>query len=334
MLNRLAFGLVAAMTTASSAVADVNIYSYRQPELVKPLFDAFTQKTGIDVNVVFLAKGLVERLKAEGKRSPADLIFTTDIGRLASAVKAGVTQPVQSAALEGQIPAELRDPDGHWFGLTARARVIYAAKDRVEDGEITTYDDLADPKFKGRICTRSGTNAYNLALTSAAIANYGEEATEAWLKGVKANLARRPQGNDRAQVKAIWAGECDISVGNTYYMGLMLKNEEQKEWADSVRILFPTFKDGGTHINLSGVALTNSAPNKEEAIQLMEFLASNEGQRLYALVNNEYPVNPEVAPSDLVASWGPIKRDDTSLALIAELRSKAISLVEKVNFDE
>jgi len=334
MIKSIALGLAASLMGATAALADVNIYSYRQPELVKPLFDAFTAQTGIKVNVVFINKGLVERLKAEGKRSPADLIFTTDIGRLTGAVKAGVTQPVVNEALSAQIPAELRDPDGHWFGLTTRARVVYASKDRVAEGELTTYDDLADPKFKDRICTRSGTHAYNLGLTAAVIANYGEAAAKTWLEGVKSNLARKPQGNDRAQVKAIWSGECDISVGNTYYMGLMMTNEEQQPWADSVRILFPTFKDGGTHVNLSGMALTQSAPNKAEAIQLMEFLASEKGQSLYAQVNHEYPVTAGVKPSNMVAAWGDFEVDDTPLAEIANLRGDALSLVESVDFDQ
>ena len=333
MFNRLSIAFLAALLP-STALADVNVYSYRQPELVKPLFDAFTNESGIKINVVFLNKGLIERLKAEGKRSPADLIFTTDIGRLAGAVKAGVTQPVRSAALEASIPAELRDPEGHWFGLTARARVLYASKERVKDSEIAHYEDLANPEFKGRICTRSGTHAYNLALTSAVLAKYGEAETRAWLEGVKGNLARKPQGNDRAQVKAIWSGQCDIAVGNTYYMGLMMTNDEQKAWADSVRILFPTFRDGGTHVNLSGMALTQSAPNKEDAIRLMEFLASEQGQKLYAEANHEYPVTPGVEPSDMVAAWGTFRRDDTPLADIAKLRGDALSLVEEIAFDE
>ena len=320
--------------TATTALADVNVYSYRQPELVEPLFSAFTEKSGIDVNVVFLAKGMVERLEAEGSRSPADLVFTVDISRLKGIVDAGLTQPITSEALTANVPENFRHPEGHWWGLTSRARIVYASKDRVADGEITTYEDLADPKWAGRICTRSGTNAYNLALTSAVIAHKGEEGAKAWLEGVKSNLARKPQGNDRAQVKAIWSGECDISVGNTYYMGLMLKDEEQKPWADSVRIVFPTFEDGGTHLNITGVAMTKSAPNQEEAMQLVEFLASPEGQQIYADINNEYPVAPGASASELVSSWGDFEADSTSLSTIADLRPQALKIVEEVNFDE
>ncbi|MEM9371564.1 MAG: Fe(3+) ABC transporter substrate-binding protein, partial [Pseudomonadota bacterium] len=317
------------------ALADVNIYSYRQPELIKPLTDAFTEKTGIKTNVVFLKKGLLERLQAEGDRSPADLIFTVDISRLKAVVDGGVTQSVSSDFLDESIPATMRDPDGHWFGLTSRARIVYASKERVKDGEVTTYEDLASDKWKGRICIRSGSNAYNLALISAVEAHNGRDVTKGWLKGIKDNLARKPEGNDRAQVKAIWAGECDISVGNTYYMAAMLKDDEQKDWAESVRIVFPTFeKSGGTHMNISGMAMTSAAPNKDEALQMMEFLASPEGQQIYANINGEYPVLESVDPSELVKSWGNFERDSLNLEVIAEGRPDAVKLVEEVAFDQ
>jgi len=329
-----ALALATAALTAPAFAQEVNVYSYRQAELVKPLFDAFTDETGIKVNVQFLNKGMVEKLQAEGKRSPADVVLTVDISRLSGVVEAGVTQPVTSDILSANIPAEFRDPDGKWFAITSRARIVYASKDRVKDGEVTTYEDLADPKWKGRICTRSGTSAYNLALTSAVIANYGEEAAKGWLEGVKANLARKPQGNDRAQVKAIYAGECDISVGNTYYMRAMLADPEQKVWADSVRIVFPKFENGGTHMNVSGIAMTKAAPNRDNALKLMEWLSGDQAQKIYAEANGEYPINPNLSASDLVASWGDFTRDDTSLAEIAALRSKSLKLTEIVAFDE
>jgi len=329
-----ALALSTATLAAPAFAQEVNVYSYRQPELVKPLFDAFTGETGIKVNVQFLNKGMVEKLQAEGKRSPADVVLTVDISRLSGVVEAGVTQPVTSEILSANIPAEFRDPDGKWFAITSRARIVYASKDRVKDGEVTTYEDLADPKWKGRICTRSGTNAYNLALTSAVIANHGEETAKGWLEGVKANLARKPQGNDRAQVKAIFAGECDISVGNTYYMRKMLSDPEQKAWADSVRIVFPKFENGGTHMNVSGIAMTKAAPNKENALKLMEWLSGDQAQKIYAEANGEYPINPNLTASELVASWGEFTRDDTSLAEIAALRSKSLKLTEIVAFDE
>ncbi|AZB55304.1 Fe(3+) ABC transporter substrate-binding protein [Cereibacter sphaeroides] len=321
-------------TTALPALADeVNIYSHRQPELIQPLVDAFTAETGIDVNVAFVDKGMAERLVAEGNRSPADLVLTVDIARLMQVVEAGVTQPVESDVLSSNIPAEFRDPAGHWFGLTSRARIVYASKERVKDGEVTTYEDLASDKWKGRICTRSFTSDYNVALTGAVIAHHGTEGAKTWLEGVKANLARKPEGNDRDQVKSIWAGECDISLGNTYYMGQMLADPEQKEWADSVRIVFPTFEGGGTHMNVSGVAMTKAAPNREAALKLMEWLASDEAQRIYAETNHEFPVEPGVARSELVQSWGEFTPDAVSLAEVASHRGEALKLIETVDFD-
>lgn len=323
-----------ASSLATSAFADeVNVYSYRQPELIKPLTDAFTKETGIKVNVAYLKKGMIERLSAEGDRSPADMVLTVDISRLAAVVNGGFTEAISSDVMQANVPATLRDPDGHWFGLTTRARIVYASKDRVADGEVTTYEDLADPKWKGRICTRSGTNAYNVALTSAVLHHHGEDGAKAWLEGVKDNLARKPQGNDRAQVKAIWAGECDLSVGNTYYMGKMLSDDEQKEWADSVRIVFPTFENGGTHVNVSGVALMKSAPNRDNAIKMMEFLTSPAAQEIYAEINHEYPVAPGSEPSDLVKGWGSFTADDVNLMTLAGNRPAALKLTEQVDFD-
>jgi iron(III) transport system substrate-binding protein len=318
---------------ALATAAEVNVYSYRQPELIQPLTDAFTAQTGIEVNVAFLEKGMVERLLAEGKRSPADVILTVDISRLAEAVEAGVTQPVNSEVMSQNVPADFRDPEGHWWGLTTRARIIYASKDRVPEGEVTTYEDLADPKWAGRICTRSGTHAYMTALTAAVIKHHGEEGAKAWLEGLKSNLARKPQGNDRAQVKAIWAGECDISLGNTYYMGAMLEDAEQLAWANSVRLDFPVFENGGTHVNISGVAMTAAAPHPDEALAFMEFLTSPAAQEIYAEANYEYPIAPGTSPSDLVQSWGGFTADPVNLMDLAGLRKDALRITEEVDFD-
>ncbi len=311
----------------------VNVYSYRQPFLIKPMFDAFTRETGITVNVVYAKKGLVERLRREGANSPADLLFTADIGRLADAVNAGVTQPAESAALKSNIPSQYRDPDDQWFGLTARARIIVASKDRVKPGEIATYEELADPQWKGRVCTRSAKNAYMVALTAAIIAHYGETKAEQWLRGVKANLARKPQGNDRSQVKAIMEGVCDVAVINHYYIGKMMANEVQAAWAASVNIVFPNQQSYGTHMNVSGVALTKSAPNKENAIKLMVFLSDDLAQQMYAEQNFEYPVKQGVPWSGLLRSFGDYKADDLALAEIARLRASASKLADKVGYD-
>ena len=333
LLKSLAFACAAATLTAPAVADAVNVYSYRQPELIAPLTDAFTAETGIKVNVAFLKKGTIERLKAEGARSPADLVFTVDISRLYGVVDAGLAAPVDNAVLNANIPADLRDPQGHWFGLTTRARIVYASKTRVDPSEVTTYEDLASNKWRGRICTRSGAHAYMLALTSAHLYHHGEAATKTWLRGLKANLARKPQGNDRAQVKAIWAGVCDISLGNTYYMGKMLENEEQKPWADSVNVLFPEFEGGGTHVNVSGMALIKSAPNRVNAVKLMEFLASSKAQEIYAAANYEYPIAPGSKATGLVQSWGDFRADDVNLTDIAKLRPAALRLVQQVDYD-
>lgn len=328
----LALSLTTALPVAALA-EEVNVYSHRQPELIQPLVDAFTAETGIAVNVAFVDKGMAERLVAEGDRSPADLILTVDIARLLQIVDAGVTQEVKSDVLDANIPANFRDEANHWFGLTARARIVYASKDRVKDGEVTTYEDLADPKWKGRICIRSGLNDYNVALVSAMLAHHGADYTKTWLEGLKANLAKKPDGGDRDQVKSIAAGECDIGIGNTYYIGQMMNDPEQRPAAETVRIVFPTFEGDGTHLNISGVAMTKSAPNHDAALKFMEWLSSDEAQKIYAETNNEYPVKPGVARSDLVASWGEFTPDSKSLTEIARLRPEALKLIETVDFD-
>jgi len=331
-----AIALIAApmtMTTGASA-AEVNVYSYRQDTLVRPLFDAFTKETGVKVNVVFARSGLIKRMQAEGRNSPADLVFTVDIARLSDIVNAGLAQPVKTPALEKAVPAEYRDPEGMWYGLTLRARMIFTSKDRVEKGAITSYEELADPKWRGKICTRKGDHAYNIALLSAYIGHYGEAKATEWLKGVKANLARKPQGNDRAQVKAIMEGVCDIAIGNHYYMALMLGNDKQKPWAASANLVFPTLAGEGTHMNVSGVMLTKHAPNRANAVKLMEFLVSKKAQGIYANVNNEYPIDPDVKASPLLESWGKFPRDTIALDKIADNRAAALKIVNSVGYND
>lgn len=328
----LSFAALALIPLPVQAAGEVNIYSYREPQLIDPLMKAFTEKTGIKANVVYAQSGLNERLAAEGRNSPADLLFTVDIGRLSEAKSMGITQPVKSKALDAAIPAAYRDGEGHWYGLTLRSRVVYASKERVKQDSIT-YEELADPKWKGRICTRSGQHAYNVSLIASMIAHKGEAEAEKWLNGLKQNLAHKPAGGDREQVRDVHAGKCDLAIGNTYYMALMLKNPEQKPWADSVKVLFPNAKDRGSHVNVSGMALAKHAPNKENAIKLMEFLASPEAQGIYAQANNEYPISSEVKPSAVVQSWGSLNPDKLALDEIAKLRKKASELVDKVGFD-
>ncbi len=317
---------------------EVNVYSYRQPQLIKPMFGVFTEQTGIKVNAVYAKKGMLERLQSEGPNSPADLVFTVDIGRLSDTVNAGLTQSVQSEVLNQNIPKEYRDPSGHWFGLTSRARIIVTSIDRVAPGEISTYEELVEPKWKGRICTRSGKHPYMVALTASVIVAHGMDGAKSWLKGLKSNLARKPQGNDRAQVKAIHSGECDVAVINHYYWAKMLADPEQVPWAESGRVVFPNQEGRGTHMNVSGAALTKHSPNKENAIKLMEFLSSAKGQALYAEKNGEYPVSDDIGKTvgfhnDLLASWGPFVKDVALLADIASNRDAAIRLADQVGYD-
>lgn len=332
-----ALAMAAGFTPAlAQAEGTVNIYSYRQPFLIEPLLDAFTEKTGIETEVLFLDKGLEDRIAAEGENSPADVILTVDIGRLVNVEEKGVTQPVDNETINANIPAEFRDPEGNWFGLTTRGRVVYASKERVDQDTIT-YEELADPKWKGRICMRSGQHMYNIALFASMIAHHGEEKAEEWMQGLKANLARKPNGNDRGQAQAIFAGECDLGIGNTYYVGKMITNDkepEQKEWAKAIKVLFPNTEGRGTHVNISGMALAKHAPNRDNAIALMEYLSSAEAQAIYAEQNFEYPVLPSAETAELVKSFGDIKPDSLPLAEIAAHRKAASEMVDRVGLDE
>jgi iron(III) transport system substrate-binding protein len=322
---------------AAAGEPEVNLYSYRQPFLIDPMLEKFTKQTGIKVNVVYAKKGVLEKLKAEGANSPADAVLTVDIGRLNELKQAGLLQPVHSETLNRNIPAHLRHPDGLWFGLTTRARIAVVSKARVKPGELKTYADLADPRFRGRVCVRSGKHAYNVALIASVIAHEGEAAAEAWLEGVRANLARKPQGNDRAQAKAVYEGVCDVGIINTYYMGKMQTNEKepvQKKWADAVKVVFLDQDGRGNHVNISGAAVTKTAKNRDNAIKLLEFLSADDAQRMYASVNFEYPVKDGVALDPVVKSWGAFKADTISLEKIAALRSKASQLVDRVRFDQ
>jgi iron(III) transport system substrate-binding protein len=327
----LAAGSAAAFT--AQAADEINIYSDRQAFLMKPILDAFTKETGIKVNVVFAKKGLIQRLKSEGDNSPADLLLTSNVSNLTRAVDAGVTQKVDDAVINKNVPAKYRDAEGQWFGLTTRARVVYASKDRVKPGEIETYEDLADPKFAGRICTRKGDHTYNIALIASMIAHHGEAEAKQWLEGVKANLARKPQGNDRAQVKAVKEGVCDIAVGNSYYYGKMMTNDEQRAWAESVNIVYPNQGDRGTHVNISGMTMTKSAPNRDAALKLMRFLTEDEAQKIYAEKNFEYPVKPGVSASKLVDNWGDFKADDLPLSDVDTFRKRAAMMVNEVGYN-
>ena len=319
-----------------SAIAseEVNIYSYRQPYLIEPMLKAFEQDTGVKVNVIFADKGLVERVKREGELSPADVLLTVDISRVMEVVNAGLAQPIESDVLKANIPAQYRDSKNEWFALTTRARAIYTSKERVGKlPEDFTYYDLAKPEYKGKVCVRSGKNSYNVSLFASMIAHDGEAKVKQFLQDLKGNLAQKPQGGDRDQVKAIKEGICDYALGNSYYFGKMLDDEKQREWAQAVYINFPNQKAQGTHVNISGVALAKYAPNKENAVKLVEYLSGDHAQQMYAELNHEYPVKPGVASSKLVQSWGSFTADELPLEKVAENYDKALKLVDEVKFD-
>ncbi len=333
-MKKTALVLLSALLSAPAFAADVvNIYSFRQPFLIQPILDDFTKQTGIKTNVVFAKKGLIERVKREGKHSKADLVLTSNFSALEQLEDLGLTQSINSDIINANVPSKFRDADGQWVALTKRVRNVYSAKERV--GKLTelSYEDLADPKYKGKICTRSGKHPYNLGLVASMVAHHGEAKTKQWLEGVKANLARKPQGNDRAQVKAVKEGLCDLALGNSYYFGKMMQDEQQKPWAEAVYINFPNQTNRGSHINVSGVVMTRYAKNPENALQLIEYMTDNKAQNMYASVNMEYPVKPGGALSEMVASWGEFKEDSLPLDEVSKYRPVALKLIDEVKFD-
>jgi iron(III) transport system substrate-binding protein len=330
-------GAVSILTVSAASVlaqsGEVNVYTYREAKLIQPLLDAFTKDTGIKTNVISASSGLEQRIKTEGANSPADVLLTVDIGRLDDAVKAEIAQPIKSAKLDEIVPPRFRDPNGNWYGISMRARVVYASKERVKQDTIT-YEELADPKWKGKICIRSGQHIYNNALFAAYVAKHGEAKAEEWLKGVKANLAQKPSGGDRETARDVAAGKCDIGIGNTYYWALMNNVEtDKKPWAEATKVILPTFQGGGTHVNLSGVVLAKNAPNKANAMKLIEWLAEDKAQQIYADANYEYPVKTGVAVNPTIAGYGRLNPDALDLSKIAENRKAASTLVDKVGFD-
>ncbi|MFA7594474.1 MAG: Fe(3+) ABC transporter substrate-binding protein [Thiohalobacteraceae bacterium] len=315
--------------------AEVNLYSARQEALIEPLLDRFTELTGIQVNMVSAKDDtLIKRLESEGRNSPADLLLTADAGRLYRARELGVLAPVESTILERRIPASYRDPEGHWFGLSLRARPILYARDRVAPEELSTYADLADPRWKGRICIRSSSNIYNQSLVAARIATHGKAETETWARGLVANFARPPRGGDRDQIKAAAAGQCDIAIANTYYLAAMLNDSQESERASAERlaVFWPDQNGSGVHVNVSGIGLTTAARNREQAVRLMEFLVSDEAQRWYADANQEYPVVEGIEPSDTLKAWGPFKADGINLSELGRYNADALRLMDRVGW--
>jgi len=326
---------LALMFGVSGAVAaELNLYTTREPGLVQPLLDAFSKSTGVKVNTIFMKDGLAERVTSEGDRSPADVLMTVDAGNLVDLVDQGLTQGVESEVLTSVVPANLRDPNNNWFALSMRARVIYAAKD--QDLSAMTYEQLSDPAWKGKVCIRSGQHPYNVTLTAAYIAHHGAEAAEKWLTGLKANLARKAGGGDRDVARDIMGDLCEIGIANSYYVGLMASGKggpEQKKWADAIKMVLPTFENGGTHVNITGAAVAKHAPNKAEAVKLLEYLVSDEAQKIYAEANYEYPVNAKATIDPILAQYGVLKPDSIDLTKVVSFRKQASELAEKVGFD-
>jgi iron(III) transport system substrate-binding protein len=314
---------------------EVNVYSFRQEQLIRPLLDAFTQKTGIAVRLVSgKDDALLERLKAEGVNSPADVLMTVDAGRLRRAVEADLLQPVRSPELERLVPTKYREPSGLWYGLSVRARPIMIAKERVEAGALKSYLDLADPRWTGKICVRSSGSVYNQSMLDAMIEHYGVEKTEAWAKGLVANFARPPSGGDRDQIKAAAVGECDIAIANTYYLGQMANSEEpsDRDAAAKITVIWPDQDGFGVHVNVSGAGVTKSARNKENAIKLLEYLASDEAQAIYAGQVYEYPLRDGIAPSPTIAAWGTFKADTLEVAKLGTHNVEALRIADRAGW--
>jgi iron(III) transport system substrate-binding protein len=326
------FGLV---SPASAEDPAVNVYSARQEALIKPLLDRFTEQTGIAVNLVTgSGDALITRLRTEGRNSPADVLLTTDAGRLYRAQEAGVLQPVDSDVLRNTVPEHLRSPDDLWFGLSMRSRVIVVAPDRVDVDLLRSYEDLADPRWKGRICVRSSGNIYNQSLVASLLASRGQEATDAWLQSFTRNFARPPQGGDRDQIRAVAAGQCDIAVVNSYYLGAMLEadDEEQRRAAESVTLLWPNQDDRGAHVNISGAGVTRASKHPALALELIEFLVREDSQRWYAETNNEYPVRAGVAASALLREWGEFRADTLDVSELGRLNAAAVMAMDRAGW--
>jgi len=335
LIRGLALALCFALAASAGAAGEVNVYSARKEALIKPLLDQYRAETGIAVNLV-TGKGdaLLTRLQSEGRNSPADVLITTDAGRLYRARQAGVLKPIESEVLRQAIPAHLRSDGGYWYGLSVRARVIVYARERVQPADLSSYENLADARWKRRICIRSSSNIYNQSLVASMLATRGEEQTDAWLRGFVANFARPPQGGDRDQVKAVAAGQCDLAVVNSYYLGAMLQSGDaaEREAASRVALFWPNQGDRGTHINVSGAGLTASAKNRDEATALIEFLARDESQRWYAQTNNEYPVRGDIAPSVLLQSWGEFKADQLDVSELGRLNAAAVMAMDRAGW--
>lgn len=328
-------GTAAMLPVVALAQGEVNVYSSRHYDADKQLFSGFTKTTGIKVNVIEAETGpLLQRLKSEDRNSPADVLITVDMGNIWRAEEAGVLQTIKSAVLDETIPANLRDPNGMWYGISVRARVFAYAKDRVKPADLSTYEDLANPKWKGKILVRTSTHVYNQSLTASMIAANGIEKTEAWARGLAANLARAPKGGDTDQIKAVAAGEGDVAIVNSYYYARLLASDkaEDKAIIEKVGIFFPNQNDRGTHINITGIGVAKYAPNKANAVKLLEYMVGKDAQAVFAEGNNEFPIRTDVARTSAVMSFGAFKTDALNLAALGRNNAEAVKLTDRAGW--
>ena len=336
MLRVICGALLAAIISNGAALAEsLGIYTHRQPFLLEPILEAYTKKTGVEFQTVYAPKGLAARLKAEGERTEADLVLTVDISRIKELADTGLLAPLASDILNKHVPSYLRDANDRWTALSLRARIIAVSKERVGKQAITTIEDLASPKWQGRVCSRKGSHVYNRAVLASLIAHNGEEAAKNWTLGLVDNLARRPQGNDRAQAKAIYSGQCDVALMNTYYYGKMKfakDKPEQQKWADSIEIAFFNQDGRGQHVNISAAGITQGSKRKELARAFLEWVTSEEAQQIYTKVNFEYPVNPNAQLSEEVASWGTFKMDMLPMNVIADNSPQAQRIINETGW--
>ena len=327
--------LVAIISNGAALAESLGIYTHRQPFLLEPILEAYTKKTGVEFQTVYAPKGLAARLKAEGERTEADLVLTVDISRIKELADTGLLAPLASDILNKNVPSYLRDANDRWTALSLRARIIAVSKERVGKQAITTIEDLASPKWQGRVCSRKGSHVYNRAVLASLIAHNGEEAAKNWTLGIVDNLARRPQGNDRAQAKAIYSGQCDVALMNTYYYGKMKfakDKPEQQKWADSIEIAFFNQDGRGQHVNISAAGITQGSKRKELARAFLEWVTSEEAQQIYTKVNFEYPVNPNAQLSEEVASWGTFKMDMLPMNVIADNSPQAQRIINETGW--
>ena len=331
----LIFALLIGCDSTEKKSSEVNLYSQRHYKVDEKQYENFTKKTGIKVNVIKAnADELIERLKNEGENSPADLFVSVDAGKLQKGANLGLFQKVSSSVIENNVSNDLLDKNGFWIPITYRARIIVYSNDRVKKEDLSTYEDLSNEKWKGRILVRSSSNAYNQALMSSIVANLGSDVASKWSNAVVQNFARDPKGSDRDQVKAIAAGQGDIAIVNSYYIGLLLSSQKEEELnaGKAVSVFFPNQNDRGSHINISGIGLAKNSPNKENAIKLMEYLTSEEAQNTYVNNSYEYPANPMVKPSKIVQDWGEFKRDNLDLNNLGIYRDEALKIFDKTGW--